>query len=207
MALSIAEVLEEVSKAKTREDKREVLKKNESWSLRALLQQNFHPQASWLIPPGSPPYNANQNSADTSLLYEAKKLEYYTSGKQKIPMLKREAMFVSLLERLSPDEARDLGEEIITGKFPLAANGRALTLEAEKTGGFIRVTARKSDHVILGIQAVGTHIAELSGEFVLALEMGALLEDIADTVHAHPTMTESFHEGVLKTLGHAIHIS
>ena len=108
---------------------------------------------------------------------------------------------------LNPDEARNLGEEVITGKFPLAANGRALTLEAEKTGGFIRVTARKSDHVILGIQAVGSHVAELSGEFVLALEMGALLEDIADTAHAHPTMTESFHESVLKTLGHAIHIS
>ena len=108
---------------------------------------------------------------------------------------------------LTPDEAKNLGEEVITGKFPLAANGRALTLEAEKTGGFIRVTARKSDHVILGIQAVGSHVAELSGEFVLALEMGALLEDIADTVHAHPTMTESFHESVLKTLGHAIHIS
>ena len=106
MALSIAEVLRDVEKAKTREEKREVLKKNESWSLRALLQQNFHPQASWLIPPGAPPYNANQNSADTSLLYEAKKLEYYTSRKQKIPMLKREAMFVSLLERLSPDEAK-----------------------------------------------------------------------------------------------------
>ncbi len=108
---------------------------------------------------------------------------------------------------LTPDEAKNLGEEVITGKFPLAANGRALTLEAEKTGGFIRVTARKSDHVILGIQAVGSHVAELSGEFILALEMGALLEDIADTVHAHPTMTESFHESVLKTLGHAIHIS
>ena len=106
MALSIAEILEDVAKAKTREEKREVLKKNESWSLRALLQQNFHPQASWLIPPGAPPYNANQNSADTSLLYEAKKLEYYTSRKQKIQMLKREAMFVSLLERLSPDEAK-----------------------------------------------------------------------------------------------------
>ena len=106
---------------------------------------------------------------------------------------------------LSPDEAKDRGEEIITGKFPLAANGRALTLEAEKTAGFIRVTARESDHVILGIQAVGSHVAELHGEFVLALEMGALLEDIADTVHAHPTMTEAFHEGVLKTLGHAIH--
>tara|TARA_B100000676_G_C18045537_1_gene827664 strand:- start:93 stop:1529 length:1437 start_codon:yes stop_codon:yes gene_type:complete len=106
---------------------------------------------------------------------------------------------------LSPDEALERGEEIAVGKFPLAANGRALTLEAEKTGGFIRVVARESDNVILGIQAVGSHVAELHGEFVLALEMGALLEDIAETVHAHPTMTEAFHESVLKTLGHAIH--
>jgi dihydrolipoamide dehydrogenase len=106
---------------------------------------------------------------------------------------------------LMPDEARNRGEEIVIGKFPLAANGRALTLEAEKTGGFIRVVARESDHVILGIQAVGSHVAELHGEFVLALEMGALLEDIADTVHAHPTMAEAFHESVLKSLGHAIH--
>ena len=108
---------------------------------------------------------------------------------------------------LTPDEAKERGEEIIVGKFPLAANGRALSLEAEKTGGFIRVTARESDHVILGVQAVGSHIAELHSEFVLALEMGALLEDVAGTVHAHPTMSEAFHEGVLKTLGHAIHIS
>jgi len=108
MALSIAEVLEDVAKAKTREEKRNVLKKNESWSLKALLQQNYHPDASWLIPPGAPPYNANQNSADTSLLYEAKKLEYYTNGQTNIPMLKREAMFVTLLERLSPDEAEIL---------------------------------------------------------------------------------------------------
>ena len=106
---------------------------------------------------------------------------------------------------MTPDEAKDAGEEIITGKFPLAANGRALTMEAEKTGGFVRVVARESDHVILGIQATGSHVSELSGEFVLALEMGALLEDIAGTIHAHPTMSEAFHEGVLKTLGHAIH--
>lgn len=108
---------------------------------------------------------------------------------------------------LTPDEAKEANENIVVGKFPLAANGRALTLEAEKTNGFVRVVARESDHVILGIQAVGSHVAELSGEFVLALEMGAVLEDIAATVHAHPTMTESFHESVLKTLGHAIHIS
>ena len=106
---------------------------------------------------------------------------------------------------LTPDEAKEAGEDIITGKFPLAANGRALTMEAEKTGGFVRVVARASDHVILGVQATGSHVSELSGEFTLALEMGAVLEDIAGTIHAHPTMTESFHEGVLKTLGHAIH--
>ncbi len=108
---------------------------------------------------------------------------------------------------LTPDEAEERGEDIIVGKFPLAANGRALSLEAEKTGGFIRVTARESDHVILGVQAVGSHVAELHSEFVLALEMGALLEDVAGTVHAHPTMSEAFHESVLKTLGHAIHIN
>ena len=106
---------------------------------------------------------------------------------------------------LTPDEAKESGEDIITGKFPLAANGRALTMEAEKTGGFVRVVARASDHVILGVQATGSHVSELSGEFTLALEMGAVLEDIAGTIHAHPTMTESFHEGVLKALGHAIH--
>ena len=106
---------------------------------------------------------------------------------------------------LTPSEAEERGEKIVVGKFPLVASGRALTLEADRTGGFVRVTARESDHVILGVQAVGSHVAELHGEFVLALEMGALPEDVAGTVHAHPTITEAFHESVLKTLGHAIH--
>ena len=106
---------------------------------------------------------------------------------------------------LSPDQAKEAGHPVIVGKCPLAANGRALTQEAEKTGGFIRVVAREDDHRILGIQGVGTHISELVGEWTLALEMGALLEDIAQTVHAHPTMTEMTHEAVLDTLGHAIH--
>ncbi len=108
---------------------------------------------------------------------------------------------------LSPDEAKEEGHPVITGKFPLAANGRSLTQEAEKTGGFVRVVAREDDHRILGIQAVGTHVSELVGEWTLALEMGALLEDIAGTIHAHPTMTEMTHEAVLATLGHAIHIA
>ena len=106
---------------------------------------------------------------------------------------------------LSPEEAKAAGHPVIIGKFPLGANGRALTQEAEKTAGFVRVCAREDDHRILGIQGVGTHISELVGEWTLALEMGALLEDIAGTIHAHPTMTEMTHEAVLATLGHAIH--
>ena len=106
---------------------------------------------------------------------------------------------------LSPEEAKAAGHPVIIGKFPLGANGRALTQEAEKSAGFIRVCAREDDHRILGIQGVGTHISELVGEWTLALEMGALLEDIAGTIHAHPTMTEMTHEAVLATLGHAIH--
>ena len=104
MALSIAEVLDEVARrCQDKRRQREVLKKNESWSLKLLLQQNFL-QTSWLIP--SAPHLIMQiKSADTSLLYEAKKLDYYTDAGKGIPMVKRESMFVSLLERLSPDEA------------------------------------------------------------------------------------------------------
>ena len=107
---------------------------------------------------------------------------------------------------LSPAEAEAQGIETVVGQFPYAANGRALTLEDDKEGGFVRVVARQSDHRIVGIQAVGSHVSELSGEFALALEMGAVLEDLAGTIHAHPTLSEAFHEGALKALGHAIHI-
>jgi dihydrolipoyl dehydrogenase len=108
---------------------------------------------------------------------------------------------------MTPDEAKEAGETVITGKFPLAASGRYLSMDAGTDGGFVRVTARESDHVILGIHAVGKHVSELSGEFALAIEMGARLEDIADTVHVHPTLTEGFAESALTALGHPIHIS
>ncbi|WP_420433828.1 dihydrolipoyl dehydrogenase [Hyphobacterium sp.] len=108
---------------------------------------------------------------------------------------------------LTPDEAKEQGETVITGKFPLVANGRYLSMEGGADGGFVRITARESDHVILGIHAVGKHVSELSGEFALAMEMGARLEDIAGTVHVHPTLTEGFAEAALAALGHPIHIS
>jgi dihydrolipoamide dehydrogenase len=79
-------------------------------------------------------------------------------------------------------------------------------MDAGDGGGFVRIVARKSDHRVLGIQAVGQHVSELSAEFATVLEMGAVLEDIAGTIHVHPTLSEAFHEAALKALGHAIHI-
>jgi dihydrolipoamide dehydrogenase len=107
---------------------------------------------------------------------------------------------------LSPADAAKQGIEVVVGQFPFSANGRALSMDGGDNGGFVRVVARKSDHRVLGIQAVGKHVSELSSQFATALEMGALLEDIAGTIHVHPTLSEAFHESALKALGHAIHI-
>ncbi len=106
---------------------------------------------------------------------------------------------------LGPAEAVGEGD-LIVAQFPFSANGRALGMEAGEDGGFVRVVARRDDHRLLGVQAVGAHVSELAGEFTLALEMGALLEDVAGTIHAHPTLTEAFRECVSRGLGRAIHI-
>ena len=105
---------------------------------------------------------------------------------------------------LAPDDARKAGREIHVAQFPLQANGRALTLAADD--GFVRVTARADNHLVLGIAAVGPGVSELSSAFALALEMGARLEDIGGTIHAHPTLGEAFHEASLRALGEALHI-
>jgi dihydrolipoamide dehydrogenase len=105
---------------------------------------------------------------------------------------------------LSPDAARDGGEDVSVGTFPFAANGRAMTQGDD--GGFVRVVARASDHVVLGIQAVGAQVSELAAAFTLAIEMGARAEDIAATIHAHPSRGEALQEASLASLGRAIHI-
>ncbi len=104
---------------------------------------------------------------------------------------------------LSPDAARKAGHEVQIGLFPFQASGRAMTVERED--GFIRVVARADNHLILGVQAVGAGISELSSAFAQAVEMGARLEDIAGTIHAHPTLGEGFAEACMKALGHGLH--
>jgi dihydrolipoamide dehydrogenase len=105
---------------------------------------------------------------------------------------------------LLPREAEAAGHKIVVGTFPFLANGRALSQHDE--AGFIRIVACADDHRVLGLQAVGHDVAELSSTFGLALEMGALLEDIAATIHAHPTRGEAIQEAALGGLGHMLHL-
>ena len=105
---------------------------------------------------------------------------------------------------MSPQEAERAGVECISANFPFAANGRAMTIES--TDGFVRVVARKDNHLIVGWQAVGRGVSELSTAFSQSIELGALLEDVAGTIHAHPTLGEAVQEAALRALGHALHI-
>ena len=105
---------------------------------------------------------------------------------------------------LSPQQAEHAGLDCIHANFPFAANGRAMTLEA--SDGFVRVVARRDNHLIVGWQAVGVGVSELSTAFSPSLEMGACLEDITCTIHAHPTLGEAVHEAALRALGRALHI-
>lgn len=106
---------------------------------------------------------------------------------------------------LSPEDAQKAGLEVRVGLFPFTANGRAMTKLGEE--GFVRVVARSDNHLVLGIQAVGQGVSELAAAFGLAIEMGARLEDIAGTIHAHPTQGEAFQEAAIKALyGQGLHI-
>jgi len=106
---------------------------------------------------------------------------------------------------LLPDAARKAKDgDVTVAEFPFKANGRALT--TERDDGFVRVVARADNGQLLGIQAVGEGVSELSAAFSLALEMGARLDDVAATIHAHPTRSEAFQEACLRGLGLPLHI-
>jgi dihydrolipoamide dehydrogenase len=103
------------------------------------------------------------------------------------------------------DEARSQGHtELKVGKFPFAANGRAVSLM--ETDGFVKVIADAKTNVVLGVHIVGPEASNLISEAALAIEMGARLEDLALTIHPHPTLGETMMEAAEAALGHAIHI-
>ncbi|OGQ04084.1 MAG: dihydrolipoyl dehydrogenase [Deltaproteobacteria bacterium RIFCSPLOWO2_01_44_7] len=105
---------------------------------------------------------------------------------------------------LMEEEAKKAGYEIKVGKFPFAASGKALAVG--KTDGFTKIISDAKSDIVLGVLIVGEEASNLIGEASLAIEMGATTEDIARTVHPHPTLTETLMEAAEAVHGRAIHI-
>lgn len=106
---------------------------------------------------------------------------------------------------LSEKDAKDQGYQVKCGKFSLAANGRALASDA--TDGFVKVIGCKETDRILGIQMIGKQASEMIGAAVAHMEYGASCEDLGKTIHAHPTISESFKEAALAVDKQAIHMA
>lgn len=109
-----------------------------------------------------------------------------------------EIVSVGYLPAEVPEDTKTVVKE-----FSFRANGRALTLDDVE--GFVRIVARETDHLILGVQATGPGVSELVSGFALAHESGLRLEDVAATIHAHPTISEAFQEAALMGASMANH--
>ncbi|MBS1124561.1 MAG: Dihydrolipoamide dehydrogenase [Deltaproteobacteria bacterium] len=106
---------------------------------------------------------------------------------------------------LTEDEAKAKGHtKLKIGKFPFAALGRALSVNDSE--GFVKVIANADTGELLGVHVVGNGASDMIAEPTLAIEMGAVADDLRLTVHAHPTMPEAMMEAAAAALGEAIHI-
>ncbi|MBI5066719.1 MAG: dihydrolipoyl dehydrogenase [Deltaproteobacteria bacterium] len=105
---------------------------------------------------------------------------------------------------LSEEQAKAAGYDPIVGKFGYGALGRAIAID--HTEGFVKVIADRASKLLLGAVFVGHESADLVAEAALALEMAATLEDVALTVHAHPTLPEAFQEACMAAMGEAVHM-
>ena len=103
---------------------------------------------------------------------------------------------------LTEQDAQKQGLQVKTAKFPFQASGRALSMNAGE--GFIKVVATLDNH-LLGVQIVGPDAGELIGEAVLAIELGASVEDFALSIHPHPTLSEGLAEAMENFLGKGVH--
>jgi dihydrolipoamide dehydrogenase len=101
-------------------------------------------------------------------------------------------------------EAKAAGYEVEVGTFPLAASGRALSMNIE--GGLVKLIGDAKSDLLLGAHIVGPGAGDLIAEMTLAMEMGATLEDIAATQHPHPTLAEAMMEAAEHAHGKAIHV-
>ena len=106
---------------------------------------------------------------------------------------------------LSEDEAKKQNIPYFVGHFPFAASGRALS--ERQTEGFVKVIGNKSNGLLLGAHIMGPHASDLIAEATLAIEMGATVEDVALTVHPHPTTSETMAEACEEAIGFPIHVA
>lgn len=103
---------------------------------------------------------------------------------------------------MTPEQAKDKTQDVKIGKFKFSSSGRALSTNQE--AGFARVVAR-DDGKLLGVQIVGPRASDMIAEATLALEMQAYLDDIINTIHAHPTFPEVFQEACEDAKGKSVH--
>ena len=105
---------------------------------------------------------------------------------------------------LTEDEAKAKGATVKVGKFPFAALGRALSVN--DTDGFAKVVMDAKTEEVLGVHIVGNGASDLISEAALAIEMGAVAQDLNLTIHPHPTLSEAVREAAAAALGEAVHI-
>ncbi|MFD3743997.1 dihydrolipoyl dehydrogenase [Nocardia sp. NPDC058633] len=106
---------------------------------------------------------------------------------------------------LTEDAARAAGHEVITAKFPFAALGRAKTFG--ETEGFVKIIAGRVHQEVLGVHIIGPSASDLIAEGALAMSLEATLDELADTIHAHPTLGEIGMEAAMAGLGLPVHIA
>ena len=105
---------------------------------------------------------------------------------------------------LTETEAKEKGLQYEVAKFPWSASGRALSFD--RTDGVTKIIGDANTNRVLGVGICGAGAGELIAEAVLAMEMGATVEDIAETIHPHPTLSETVMEAADAFYGHATHI-
>jgi dihydrolipoamide dehydrogenase len=105
---------------------------------------------------------------------------------------------------LSEATARERGHDVVVGKFPFSAIGKARIIN--ETAGFVKIVADKKYDEVLGVHIIGPKATELIAEAGAALKLEATSEELVRTIHAHPTLAEAIHEAAEAVSGHAIHI-
>lgn len=105
---------------------------------------------------------------------------------------------------MDEESARKSGHDISIGKFPFRASGSALAMD--RTEGFVKVVADKKNGEILGIHIVGANASVLISEASHSIEMAAVLDDLAGTIHPHPTLSEMLSEAAEAAMGKVVHL-